>query len=90
MREIAIPRFARSGFTHPLGKMSDRPIRNLRLPLSVEDELQRQAREIRIPFHEYLRDLLSARAFGADKIKRTYAERIDAIAGPEEEPNAKE
>lgn len=92
MREIyRQPVFSRNGVTHPLGKMSDKPIRIVRLPMVAQERLEQQARAIRIPFHEYIREALSIVAMqGADAVKDMYAARIDAIAKAGQEPNSKE
>jgi len=82
--------FARSGFTHPLGKIAPAPLRNIRLPMVVKEELERQAAEIRIPLHEYVRDLLTVRAMGADRVKDAFVRRIAAIDGNVPEKSAAE
>lgn len=90
MREIAAPRFARGGFTNPFGKISAKALRNIRLPMAVQEELERQAAEIRIPVHEFVRELVTVRVMGTDRVKATFAKRIEAIDGSVSEKSAEE
>lgn len=88
MREI--PVFARAGFTNPFGKIAEHPLRNIRLPMVVKEALERQAAEIRVPLHEFVREVLTVKAMGAEVVKRTYEKRIDAIAEGVPEKSATE
>lgn len=84
------PFFARGGFTNPFGKLTELPIKGLRIPIQVDEALQREAKEIRVPYHEFLREVLTVRAMGREVVKATFAKRIDAIAGSVEETKQQE
>lgn len=82
--------FSRGGFTNPFGKLGEAPVRGLRLPRRVEEELHKQAASISVPFHEYVREVLTIQALGVEEVKRTYAARFDAIEKCVEETAPKE
>lgn len=74
------PAESRSGFTHPFGKLGA-PINGLQLPVEIEALHRQRAEEIRIPFREYLREVLSVAAVGHEEMKRATNDRLSAIAG---------
>lgn len=71
---------SRSGFTNPFGKMDDEPIQAFKVPHAVKARLREQASEAGLPFHEYLREIVTIAAMGRGAVKDAYASRVDAIA----------
>lgn len=74
------PRMARSGFTNPFGKLDDEPIPAFKVPAIVKSRLHEQAQAAGLPFHEYLREVVTIAAMGRDAVKDAYAQRVEAIA----------
>lgn len=77
---MASPKFSRSGFTNPWGKLDDEPIQAFKVPQVVKARLKEQAAEAGLPFHEYLREIVTIAAMGRGAVKDAYASRVDAIA----------
>ena len=72
--------FARSGSTHPLGKLDD----ELRVDChsAVRDLLRGMAHETGMSESEYIRHIVYAHAFGgADAYKSAMSARLDAMFG---------
>jgi hypothetical protein len=78
---VARPKFARSGFTGLFGKLDDRPVNGLKLPIEVVERARERAGEAGLPFHEYLREIVSLTVMGRDEAERRFRTRLDAIAG---------
>lgn len=72
---------SRSGFTNLYGKLSDEPINGLKLPIEVLERLREEAGVVGLPFHEFLREVLTLRVFPREEVERAFAKRLDAIEG---------
>lgn len=75
------PRFARSGTSGLLGKLSEEPINGLKLPVIVEEKAKLLAAEAHLPFLEWLREVVSLSVMGRDELERRFRARLDAIEG---------
>lgn len=77
---MASAKHARTGYTGPFGKLSEEAIQAFKVPQVVKERLHEQASAAGLPFHEYLREVLTIAAMGREAVKDAYAERVEAIA----------
>lgn len=73
------PSASRSGFTGLFGKIDDEPVNGLRLPITVIERAKQRAVEAGLPFHEYLREIVTLGVMGRDEVERRFRARLDAI-----------
>lgn len=79
------PLFSRSGTSGLFGKLSQDSIKNLKLPIVVEEQAKLLAVEAHLPFSEYLRELISISVMGRNEVERRFRARLDAIEGKGDE-----
>lgn len=75
--ESVEPDLSRSGRTNPFGPLSEG--RKIRLPIEIEQELDRLAHGEGMSYAEYVRDVLVAHVRGPDEAIRMTAERMRRV-----------
>lgn len=77
-------RFSRGGVSHPLGKFTAR-FPPFKAPERTKEILAQRAARLDMTLAEYMRELAIISAHGADTLKSLHVERIDAVAGKDQQ-----